>query len=108
VRTLKKVQLLASVRHVDDHRFEVFEGCAWLSKVDWLGDGPAEIDRRCLRVCGLTTVVVPRGVRELDTGGFEGRACLRSVACGGDGATRVSAGVFKDCKGLREVAVRVG
>jgi hypothetical protein len=56
----------------------------------------------------LATVVVPKGVRELDTGAFEVCASQRSVVWGGDGPTAVSAGVFKDCKTLPEVSVRVG
>jgi hypothetical protein len=52
----------------------------------------------------LTSVVVPTGVRELDTGAFEACASQRSVVRG-DGPTTVGAGVFKDCKALPEVAV---
>jgi hypothetical protein len=105
---LKKVQVPSSVGHLDDRCFEDFEGCTSLSKVDWLGGGPVQIDKGCFRGCALATVVVPRGVGELDTGAFEVCASLRSVVWVGDGPTTVSAGVFKDCKALPEVSVRVG
>jgi hypothetical protein len=56
--TLKKVQQPASVGHLDDRCFEVFEGCTSLSKVDWLGDGPVHNGEGCFRGCALATVVV--------------------------------------------------
>jgi hypothetical protein len=65
-RALKKVQLPASVRHLEDR---CFEGCTSLSKVRWLGDGPVQLGKGCFRGCAVKSVVVPRGVREKDPGG---------------------------------------
>jgi hypothetical protein len=77
---LKKEQLPSSGGQLDDRCFEDFEGCTSLSKVDWLGGGPVQISKGCFRGgCALATVVVPKGVRELDTGAFEVCASQRSA-----------------------------
>jgi hypothetical protein len=98
---LKKVQLPASVGHLDDR---CFEGCTSLSLVT----GRFTSARVASGGCAWASVVVPRGVRELGTGAFEVCASLRSVAWGGDVPTAVGDGVFKDCKTLPEVLVWVG